>query len=422
MGVAGVPIFGALIDFTNGAVTISTAFTLDNSTKGKLDTGQLADEDTVVDISSIALQASIRRGRNRILDKFEAGTATVILRDDNGDWNPSNPAGAYYGKLVPLRKIQIYADYNGTRYVLFTGFIISYTTNFQIGVDAYAKVTLQCVDGFRLLNNAVFTTVPGAAAGDTTGTRIGQLLDLNSWPTALRAIDTGDSTVQADPGTANRNLLDSLQLVGDKTEFGGFFMDNDGNVYFLSRTNLSNRAANPTTSYADDGSGIAYQGIELAYDDVLVVNDVTVTRLGGTAQNVTDATSITTYFRHSGIRDGILVQTDAEALNQANMLLGTRKDALVRISSLSLNLFDPTASSRITAGLASEIYDPISVKKTTPGSTSLTKTLFIQGIQHDMTKRSFDTKLITAEPIIKAFVLNSALAGVLDGTDGLLSY
>ena len=39
-----------------------------------------------------------------------------------------------------------------------------------------------------------------------------------------------------------------------------------------------------------------------------------------------------------------------------------------------------------------------------------------------MTKRSFDTKLMTAEPVIKAFVLDSTTAGVLDGTDGLLSY
>jgi hypothetical protein len=39
-----------------------------------------------------------------------------------------------------------------------------------------------------------------------------------------------------------------------------------------------------------------------------------------------------------------------------------------------------------------------------------------------MSKSSFNTKLITAEPVIKGFVLDSSLAGVLDGTEGLLSY
>jgi len=57
-----------------------------------------------------------------------------------------------------------------------------------------------------------------------------------------------------------------------------------------------------------------------------------------------------------------------------------------------------------------------------PGSTSITKTLFVQGVQHDMTKRSFDTKLLTAEPIIQSFVLNSSIAGVLGSSSSLLSY
>ena len=424
MAVTGVPQFGAIIDFSDGVEFITSAMQLDDTVYGKLDTGQLANSNDRIDVSDFAIQASIRRGRNRILDKFEAGTATVILRDDNGNFNPSNSAGAYYGKLLPLRKIQIFADYNGVRYPLFYGFIMSFTTNFQVGVDAYSKVTLQCVDGFRLLNNYNFSSVPLATAGETTGSRINKLLDLASWPAVARKIDTGDSTVQADPATANRNMLDEIQLVGDKTEFGGVFADNDGDIYFFSRTNLSNRAANPVTIFSDDGSAIGYQSIEIMHDDVLIVNDVTVQRLGGTAQQVTDSASQTTYFPHSGVRSGIYLQTDAEALNQAQMLLATRKDANLRISSLGLNLFDPSdsAATRIQAGLSLDIFSPIQVTKTMPGSTSITKTLFVQGVSHDMTKRSFDTKLMTAEPIIKAFVLDSTTAGVLDGTDGLLSY
>ena len=423
MAVAGVPIFGAVVDFTNGAALISTAFTLGNTgNKGKLGTAQLADADDSVDIGAISISCAIRRGRNRILDTFEAGTAILTLRDDNGDWNPENTNGAYYGKILPLRKIQIYADYNGTRYILFWGFIMSYTTQFTRGVDDYAKVTLQCVDGFRLLNTQVFTSLTGAAAGDRTDQRITQLLDQAQWPSTQRSLDTGNTTVQTDPGTANRNYLDAIQLVGDKTEYGGLYCDRNGNVVFLSRTNLAQRTAAPSTVYADNGTGIGYQGIELMQDDVLVVNDVTVQRLGGTAQNVQDATSISTYFQHSGIRTGILVQSDTEALNQAQMLLATRKDSTLRISSLNLNLFDSSSSSRITAGLNSEIFDPIQVTKSMPGDTTITKTLFIQGINHDMTKRSFDTRLITAEPIIKAFVLNDPQEGVLDSNNGFLSY
>jgi len=422
VSVAGVPVFGAIIDFTNGATFISSAFTLDNSVKGKLGTAQLADFDDSVDVSSIALSASIRRGRNRILDKFEAGSATVVLQDDNGAFNPSNSNSPYFGKILPLRKITIYADYNGTRYTLFNGFIMQFITRFAVGINDRSSVTLVCVDGFRMFTNINISAITGTAAGDTTGARIARLLDISNWPASQRALDTGSSTVQVDPGTANRPMLDAIQTVADKSEFGAFFIDRTGTAVFLSRQTLGQKAANPVTTYSDDGTNIGYQGIELTHDDVLIVNDVTVTRLGGSPQQVTDATSITTYYQHSGVRPDILVQTDTEALNQAQMLLASRKDAVIHISSFSLNLFDPASSTRIVAGLKSEIFDVIQVTKTMPGSTSITKTLFVQGVQHDMTKRSFDTKLLTAEPIIQSFVLNSSIAGVLGSSSSLLSY
>ena len=424
MAASGVPVLGAIIDFSDGATFITNPFTLNSATLGKLDTAQLAVPTDRVDISSLLISASIRRGRNRILDQFQAGTATVVLNDSNGDFNPLNSSGAYYGKLIPLRKIQIFADYNGTRYPLFYGYINSFSTGFANGVAGVSQVTLQCTDGFRLLNNVIISTVAAANAGDTTGARIGQILDLAGWPTAQRSIDTGSSTVQADPGTANRAVLDALQLVADKTEFGGLFCNNQGQMVFYSRGDLGLRAAQPIYSFDDVGVNIGYQGITIAHDDVLIVNDVKVNRLGGAVQEVTDATSISNYFTHSGVRANNLLQTDAEVLSMAQMLLATRKDATVRIESLTLNLFDNSAgaTTRVTAGLLIDIFTPITVSKTMPGASNFTETLLVQGISHDITKNSFKTTLMTAEPVIKSFVLDNANVGVLNGTNGLLTY
>jgi hypothetical protein len=415
---AGTPQLGVNIDFTNGPSFISTAFTLDSATKGKLGTGQLADADDSVDVSAITLRASIRRGRNRILNKFEAGTATIELKDDNGDWNPSNTAGPYYGKLVPLRKIRIWADYDGTRYYLFSGFITSYDTSFTQGIDEISKVTLSCVDGFRLLTGANITTVAGTSAGQLSGARVENLLDEVSWPTSSRSINPGNSTMQADPGTS-RTALDALQTI-EQSEFGAFFVDTEGNAIFYSRDTVSKKADGIPTVYTDTGTGISYQNIDFAFDDTLLVNDVTVTRSGGTAQNVSDATSINTYFQHSGIRDGILVQSDIESLNQATMILLARKDTILRIDSMTLNLADPTQTTRIVAGLNAELFDLINVTKTMPGATSVTRELFVQGLQYDVTKTTFGAVFLTAEPIIQAFILDSMTQGLLDS--GILSY
>lgn len=417
------PTLGVSVDFANGPAFGNPLILDDASTP--LGVGILADSPSdVVDVSNITLRASIRRGRNRILNKFEAGSATVILEDTNGDWVPTNTSSPYYGKLVPLRKIRIWADYDsgsGTvRYYLYSGYITSYDTNFKVGLDDISTVTLQCVDAFRLFSNVAISTVAGTSAGQTTGDRMNNLLDVPTFPSSMRNIDTGDSTVQADPGT-ERDLLNALQTI-ENSEFGGFYIDPEGNAVFLSRNTLAQKADGTATDFADNGTGISYQAIDFAYDDTLIFNDVTVNRVGGTAQTVQDTSSIETYFIHSGKREGLLIQTDTESLDQATMILQSRKDAIFRIDSIGLNLADDTETARIQAGLSLDIFDLTNITKSTPGSGSVTLELFVQGIQHDITTNTWTTKLFTAEPIIQAFILDSATQGILDGANSVLSY
>lgn len=413
------PSLGVSVDFANGPAFGNPLILGDASTP--LGVGILADTASdVVDVSDITLRASIRRGRNRILNKFEAGSATVILEDTNGDWVPSNTASPYYGKLVPLRKIRIWADYNSVRYYLFSGYVTSYDTNFQLGLESISSVTLQCVDAFRLFSNVAISTVAGTSAGQTTGERMNNLLDVPAFPPSMRAIDTGDSTVQADPGT-ERDLLSALQTI-ENSEFGGFFIDPEGNATFLSRNTVAEKADQTATDFADDGTAISYQAIDFAYDDTLIFNSVTVNREGGIAQTVQDTSSIETYFIHSGKREGLLVQTDTESLEQATMILQSRKDAVFRIDSIGLNLADDTETARIQAGLELDIFDLVDITKSTPGAGSVTLELFVQGVQHDITTNTWTTKLFTAEPIIQAFILDSATQGTLDGANSVLSY
>jgi hypothetical protein len=280
---------------------------------------------------------------------------------------------------------------------------------------------LQCVDGFRLLNGIGISTVAGAGSPQLSGARLNTLLDVVSWPTSQRDINSGNSLLQADPGTPDRDLLGAIQLV-ESSEFGGFFLDAEGNATFLSRDTISKKADETPTVFSDDGTGITYQQIEFANDDTLLVNDVTVTRLNSVVpQNVFDQTSIDTYFLHSGKRDGILVQTDAEALNQAQTLLVARKNTTDRIDSMTLNLLDSSAPTKIVAGLRLEIFDLVNVTKTVPGGSTITKELFVQGVQHDITQRMFTTKILTAEPLIQAFILDSTTSQGRLGS-GILSY
>lgn len=411
------PVIGAIVDFTPGISILVNPMTLDDPYYGVLGFGQLATSGTnYVDIGSLIKEAHVRRGRSRLLSKFEAGTATIDIYDQNGDWNPNNPASPYYGDLIPLRKIQIYADYNGTRYYLFTGFITNYITNFSLGVEDVSRVTFQCVDAFRLFSGAGITSVTGAPAGQLSGARVEAILDEIDYPSGLRDIDAGNTTLQADPGTP-RNALTALRTVED-SELGGFYIDAEGRATFLSRNAITASLGTIAYNFADNGTGIAFQAASVNYDADILINDVTVTRSGGTAQNVFDQDSIDTYFIHSGTRSDVLMETDAVALDMANMILSTRSDVELRIDSVQLNLEDGSDTARCVAGLNVELLNAVSVTKVMPGSTTATQNLLVQGINHDFTNKSIITTIFTGESLVNGFILNSTTLGII-GTNAL---
>ncbi len=231
------------------------------------------------------------------------------------------------GPLATLRKIRIYADYDDggglERYYIFSGYITSFDNTFKLGLDEVSTVTFQCVDAFRLLQTVNITTVAGSSAGQTTGARLENLLDIASFPTSQRAIDVGDTTVQADP-SSSRTLLGACQTI-EQTELGGFFIDSQGKAVFLSRSTVSLKADETPLMFNDNGTDISYQSIDFAYDDTQIFNDITITRLNGSPQAVQSTSSIESFFIHSGARSDLLMETDADALDQASMLLNARE-------------------------------------------------------------------------------------------------
>jgi len=411
------PTLRVFVDFDSDTAFEINPLILGSATEGILGTNTLGSGTLPLEITDLVSKVSIRRGRNRITSQFEAGTANVTLYDQNGDWNPTNTTGLYYPNLVPLRQIIIYATYATNNYFLFSGFITNYDTGFRQGNDELSTVTLRCVDGFKLLAGSGITTVTGSGV-QLSGARVNAILDEIDWPLSLRNIDAGDSTLQADPGT-DRDALQALFNV-EQSEFGGIFLDGNGKLNFVSRDNLIATPAFPLYEFSDQGTDISYTNAVVALDDTTLINDVTITRLGGTAQNAFDQDSIDKFFLHSGTRSGILVQTDAEALDQAEGILATRKDPEIRIDSIQLNLYDDANPNKPLAGVDIELLDGVTVTKTTPGSTDVVQSSLVNAIHHDITKSSWMTTLYTTEPLLAGFVLDSDISGILD-TD-VLSY
>jgi hypothetical protein len=418
-----VPVLKVEIDFASGP-SFSYPLILDSSAFGILDTNTLGNQAAdVVDISDMVLKCSTRRGRNRILSNFEAGSATVTLNDPNSDFNPQNTTGPYYTKLQPLRKIRIYAQ---TEYLgdivevnIFSGYITSYDTNFDVGVYETSTVTLQCVDGFRLLNNVSTgeLPMPGCPGGQLSGARVDAILDFAGFPTSMRITDPGQSTMQADPAGNATSVLAAIQQV-EQSEFGAFFMGRSGKTIFYDRNTVSQLADTVPRIYTDvtTPGTFTYSNLDFAFDDQLILNDITVTRLNGVVPGqALDVNSIETFFAKSGLRSDLLVETDQETQDQANMLLVARKNADLRIDAMLLNLYSSTSELETLVNLSLDVYTLIVAKKTMPGgSNEILRELFVQGVQMDITPKSWTIKALTSEPIIQAFILDSSNQGILD--------
>ena len=153
------PTIRVFVDFDSDTAFETDPLILGSATEGILGTNRLGSGTLPVEITDLVTRVGIRRGRNRITSKFEFGSADVVLYDQNGDWNPTNSAGAYYPNLVPLRQIIIYATYLGVDYYIFSGYITNYDTGFRQGNEDVSTVTLRCVDAFKLLAGSAITTV-----------------------------------------------------------------------------------------------------------------------------------------------------------------------------------------------------------------------------------------------------------------------
>ena len=403
-----IPVINAIINFSTGA-GFASPMILDS---GVLGVNALADSTAVtVDVSSLVDSIKTNRGRTALSEIFQTGTMSLRIIDQNGDFNPMNPASPYYQLLNPMRKVTITASYEGTTYPIFAGYITSYDTTTPKDVGEVVYTTIQAVDAFRLFANAQITTEATTPAGQTTGTRIGKILDSISWPSGMRDVGLGQTLVQSDPGTL-RTSLAAMQNI-TSTEYGSLYMDAFGNLVFQDRQLTSSSVAGTPVVFNDDGTGISYNNALWKLDDTLVFNKVSITRTGGTAQVASNQDSIDKYFLHSYQEQNLLMETDAEALDNARAFLASRQETSIRCDAVTLDLYTANYDAGITAALDLDFFDPITVTTTQPGSSSLTKTLQVFGVSHDIRPSAWKTTLTTLEPILDAFIIGTSY-GILD--------
>jgi hypothetical protein len=404
-----VPVVNAVINFSTGP-SFAQAIILGT---GLLDVNVLADASAViVDVSNQVDSIQTSRGRNAQADQFQTGQLSLRIVDQNGDFNPQNPSSPYAGLLNPMRKVQITATYSGVTYPIFSGFITGYSTTTPKFTGDVVYTTITAVDAFRLAQNAQISTVTGATAGQTSGTRISKILDQIGWPASMRDIDTGLTTMQADPSTP-RTALEAMQTV-ELSEYGSLYVNASGEFVFQDRAFTTSSVNATPVVFNDNGTGIEYFNAIWLLNDVLIYNSAQITCTGGTTQTAINQPSIDKYFIHSYNQQNLLMQTDAVALDYARAYVASRAETTTRCDAITLDLYTNNYNAGVIAALDLEFFDPVTITTTQPGSSTLTKTLQVFGVAHSITPNSWKTEFTTLEPIIDGFILDSTLYGILD--------
>ena len=396
-------------DFSQGA-TFGFPFTIGDPINGVIGVSQFASSEVpepVIDLSDQTRKITIKRGRNIMRDTYEAGSCTVRVIDQDGSFNPQNPSSPYFGYLTPLRKIRVAATTATTQSFLFSGYVTDYKYTYPQGQElGYVDIT--CSDAFRLFAMANVSTVASATAGQTTGTRIDKILDQVDFPSSMRLIDTGSTTCQADPATT-RTSLQAIQ-VAEFTEQGAFYVRADGEVEFKDRSDVVGSLA-PAPIEFNQTTGIPYSDLRYAFDDKLIINSATMKRVGGTTVTASNADSIAKYFPHGMNVENLVAQTDAQVQDIANIYCATRAETTIRIDAMTVDLLDPNVPTDTMIGL--DYFDNVKITNVQPDSSTIVKTLQVQGLAWDITPNNMKCTVTTLEPIVEGFIIGSSTYGII---------
>ena len=387
------------------AATIEFLYRLDNNAAPN---GYLFELITTPNVITSAAGVAVHTsGGNLVVDITNNAGTSISVSSTGVDFTVPNVTHHIAVVILGASAVKIYIDgvdrTSGS--TTFSGSMADTTNPWLIGINGFSFGQYSQPGTIGTLDEvALYTTALSAARvsahysaattpwnGDTSGARVGRILNAGGWPAADRNIDTGMAVLQA-ADTASATLLSALQKV-EQTEGGALFVTAAGLVRFIGHDSLlKSPYTTPQATFGDTGTDLEYGDLTYEYDDVLIFNEVRVTRTGGVTQIVADTTSQTHYLRRTKTLDGLLNQSDSSSLDRANWELTHYSSPILRVTGLRL---EPAANNDAThypQVLGRELLDRVTVKRTPQnlGST-IQQDVLIQGISHTVTAMEWVT-------------------------------
>jgi hypothetical protein len=353
-------------------------FQLDDAVYGLLDTGTLGGL-AFADLTSLVESVNITRGRNRQLDQFNSGTATVTFDNASRILDPLNTASIFYPFVLPRSPIVITA--NGIP--IYSGLVVDWNLDYDLANQD--RMYARCADDFTVLANQALNAFTPSA--QLSGARVSAVLDrpeINYQ--GARQIGTGSSNLGAYAVSAETNVLNYLQLV-TTSEQGYLYMSANGTLTFKGRTEVLNQPADAV--FTSNGTGLPYQTLANEFGDELLYNYIVTQSPAGGPFDATDSASRALYQSQQYALTNLLNSSASEVEALGDYLLGKYKNPVLRFTGLSNQLAALSATNQ-DACLNLDLTDIASVTKTfVHGSpASVTQTVIVSGISHNITPQS----------------------------------
>lgn len=174
--------------------------------------------------------ANIRYGRNKITERFDVGSMTVAVNNDDGDftYRPNHRWGLRPGRFI---RATLSRPGSATEFPLYYGIIDSFSDTYTL--DSHAYVNIQCVDTSSLLSNTNVMTVASASSEFTSSARFRSLALSAGWLSQMLQYGGGEF-IQQSIIANGRTIRDEMGLTAD-SEGAFFWADSRGNIVFRGR-------------------------------------------------------------------------------------------------------------------------------------------------------------------------------------------
>jgi hypothetical protein len=390
-----------------------------NIARNQLDTGILGGT-AFADLTYLVESVTITRGRNRQLDQFNAGTATVVFNNSSRILDPLNESspywqGAPYNATGVLPRTPIIISSNGIP--IYTGVVTDWDLSYDIQPNG-DRMYAQCSDAFTVLANQALNTV--TPARELSSDRVNTVLnypEINYQ--GARSIGTGTSYLGAYVISQDTEVLNYLQQV-TTSEQGYLYIAADGTLTFKGRSSVLNPVSGAT--FNTTGSAIPFQSINNLFGDELLYNYIVTQSPAGAAQTTSNATSIAAFQTQQYAILNLLNDTTTEVAALGNYLLGKYQNPILRFTGISNELSAlSTANQNICLTLDLTSIATVVMAYTTGSPATVSQTLIVSGVSHSITPSShLISYTFESTDGNQYMTLDDAIFGILD--TNLLSF